>query len=368
LKIWHLVAPAPFGGLERVVYALALGQQNAGAGVSVVALLDDHGEEPSIIDELRKANVPVIPLVHPARSYIAQRRSLEALARELRPDVVHSHGYLPDVLNASMTSELPFARVTTVHGFTGGGWRNRLYEKLQRTSFRRFDTVIAVSKKLAGELAHQYPRKSQPLPNAWIPSSTIATQREARDRLRLTSDAFNVGWVGRLSHEKGADVLLDAVGQLRDLPIRVSFVGDGSERRALELRARKLDIDAIVSWHGKVPMAGRMLPAFDLLVISSRTEGTPITLFEAIEAGVPVVASAVGGIPDVVASSEAILVAPEDAGGLASAIRQVYDSRDDAKARARNAKARLRRDFNGDAWIKSHIAIYESAIQRRAGR
>ena len=104
--------------------------------------------------------------------------------------------------------------------------------------------------------------------------------------------------------------------------------------------------------------AARQFAAFDVFVLSSHTEGTPIVLFEAMAAGVPIVASRVGGVPDVVSSAEAVLVPPGDPVALAEAIRSIY--RDDAAARARaqRARGRLLADFTVPPWITRYDAIY----------
>src|SRR2546427_575165 len=171
-------------------------------------------------------------------------------------------------------------------------------------------------------------------------------------------------WAGRLSKEKGPDVLLDALVHLTDLPLSVSILGDGRESRSLAARARQLGVERHVRWHGIVPDAGRRFAAFDVFVLSSRTEGTPIVLFEAMAAGVPIVATRVGGVPDVVAPTEAALAAPDDPLALAAAIRTVYHDPAAALARAHRARERLRRDFTVPAWLDRYAEIYR--LLRRA--
>lgn len=369
MKVLHLVAPAPFGGLERVVYALSVGQKRKGYDVRVITLLETGATEPYIVGELRHADIPVIPVINPPRSYRTQRRSIRDVCRQFSPDVLHSHGYLPDVLAASLGATFHAARVTTVHGFTGGGWRNRLYEWIQRRSFARFDAVVAVSRKLARELASVASNRAiHTLPNAWTSVEELLPPESALATLQLSKDVFNIAWIGRISREKGADVLIDALPALHDLAIQVTFIGEGAERPKLERIARELEVEGSVSWRGEVPRAARLLPAFDLLVISSRTEGTPITLFEAMHAGVPIVATSVGGVPDVVSSNEAVLIQPEDPAALASAIRRVHDTPADARVRAVHARNRLESEFAAAPWIDSYGRIYEMAITARTSR
>jgi glycosyltransferase involved in cell wall biosynthesis len=175
---------------------------------------------------------------------------------------------------------------------------------------------------------------------------------------------FHVGWVGRLGREKGADVLLDALALAPDLPLVASIVGAGREEAALRAQAEALGVADRVRWHGLIGEAGPLFSAFDAFVLSSRTEGTPIALFEAMEAGVPVVATAVGGVPDVVSPAEALLVPPEDPARLAEALRAVRGDPAAAAARARAAATRLREVFGADPWLDRYEEIYRQ-VQRQ---
>jgi len=368
VRVFHLVAPAPFGGLERVVHSLAVGQKRRGYDVRVITVLGAGAPEPALNSELADSGIRVLPVVGHGRAYAAQRRAVLEFCTRLSPDVLHSHGYHPDVLAASLPSSIGAARVSTIHGFTGGGLRNRLYEWLLRRSLPRLDAVVAVSRKLADDLPETFRSRLYTLPNAWAPSSTLLSKQAARTSLGVSDARFNICWMGRISHEKGADVLLDALSRLDDLALQVTFIGDGSIRPALERKARELSLNGRVTWQGQVRQASRLLPAFDLLVISSRTEGTPMTLFEAIHAGVPVVATSVGGVPDVVSAAEAMLVPPENPVALADAIRKVYDDRAAAGARADSARTRLGRQFDFARWIESYEGVYTAAIRSKERR
>jgi glycosyltransferase involved in cell wall biosynthesis len=113
-----------------------------------------------------------------------------------------------------------------------------------------------------------------------------------------------------------------------------------------------------MQFHGAVADARRFLAAFDVIVISSRTEGSPMVLLEAMAAEVPIITTAVGGIPDMISEKEALLVPPDDPASLAEAMRQVHDFPGTAHARARLAHARLVRESSFDGWIDRYEAIY----------
>jgi glycosyltransferase involved in cell wall biosynthesis len=364
-KILHVLAPGEVGGLESVVRALASAQQASGHAVAVAAIVDREVPEHPWVTAARADGIQVCPCAVPPRAYHRERVEVARLCESLGPDVVHTHGYRPDVLAGGVARRLGHATVTTVHGFTGGGVRNRLYEWLQVRAFRRFDAVVAVSRPLRRQLAAAgVPNEVlQMISNAYRQSLPPADRPAARSVIGVPPEGYRIGWVGRLSQEKGADVLIDALALTRDLPIELSILGAGREAEALTARARAAGVGDRVRWHGTVPAAGRLFSAFDCFVLSSRTEGTPIVLFEAMAAGVPVIATAVGGVPDVVSSAEALLVAPSDPAALAGAIRAVHADAGAAAVRARAARRRLDTDFGVEEWLKRYDATYDAVTR-----
>ena len=368
LSVLHILAPGEVGGLESVVRLLALGHRQIGHHVHVAAVAPGEGAREGFLRVLSDGGVQVTVLDVRGRAYIRERTLVAALCRQLEPDVVHTHGYRCDIVASSAARARRIPTVTTVHGFTGGDIKNRLYEQLQQRIFRRFSAVVAVSRPLARHLSeHGVPRERlHLLPNAYAATAPLADRETARARLGIEADGVRVGWVGRLSHEKGADVLVDAVAHL-DAPrdVQVSVLGDGPEQDALRARATDAGIADRITWHGVIPGAGQLLAAFDALVLSSRTEGTPIVVLEAMAASVPIVATHVGGIPDILSPTEAVLVPPEDPAALAAAIRAVLTDPVGAAERARAARCRLAAEFGVARWLARYEEIYRM-VHRRA--
>ena len=362
IGVLHIAAPCEAGGLERVVHALATAQRRAGHRVSVVAVLPNGREDHPFLPPLIAAGVEVVPVRLRPRAYLRERAAVIEICRRIRPDVVHTHGYRADVIDASAARRLGVPTVTTVHGFAGGDLKNRFYEWLQRWAFRRFDAVVAVSRPLAADLARAgVPvQRLHVVPNAWPEGDPPLPRDRARRMLAVPEGRFHVGWVGRLSPEKGPDVLLAALESLSDLPLAVSVLGDGRSRAPLEALAARRGLAQRVRWLGNRPGAGRLFSAFDVFVLSSRAEGTPMAMLEAMAAGAPIVATAVGGIPDVVSSREAVLIAPEDPAALAAAIRGVYADSKAAAARARRARQRLANEFALAPWLATYERIYRN--------
>lgn len=349
--------------MEEVVIRLASGQRARGHDVTTALILAPGDSRPPLEGPLDDAGVRVVSLRIPARAYGREIREVRSVLGRLGVEVLHTHGYRPDVLHPRAAAPLGIPRVTTLHGFTGGDWRNRFYEALQVRSARSADGVVAVSRAMRDRLLGQSvpADRIHLIPNAWSSRVAIESRDRARQELKVSAESFLVGWVGRLSREKGPDILLDALADMRDPGVEVAFVGDGPLRKEVEDGA-KLNRGIKIRCHGMIPDAGRLFSAFDLFVLSSRTEGTPIALFEAMEASIPIVASAVGGVPDVVSTDEAMLVPPEDPKALGSAIRLVRSDAAAAAERARRARLRLLRDFAVSPWLDRYDALYSSVL------
>lgn len=357
------------------MHALAVGQAQRGHDVTVLVFAYDAAEPP-FAGELAQAGVPCRVVRVSARGYLEERRASTAVIRELAPEVVHTHGMRVDVVTGPVPRSLGIPSVSTVHGRTGGNFKMRLYELAQYTSLSQRDAVIAVSRPLVRLLGRHGVRSERIhlIPNAWSPLPPGFSRRDSRVALGidgLAADVAIVGFVGRLGREKGADVLIDAIAALRDPRVHAVIIGDGDQRAALEQLAARRGVTGRVHFRGTIPGAGRLLSAVDLFVLSSRTEGTPIALFEAIGAGVPVVATRVGGVPDVVTEREASLVPSEQPAALAAAIGNALADRDGTARRAAAATERLTANFALQPWLDRHDALYRAlcrGVRRSRGQ
>lgn len=360
LHILQVTAPAPHGGAESVVLGLAEGLRERGHRVTVSAAVDRAGEHP-FLSTLAAREVPT--LIHRA-GYGREILDLRAFIRREQVDALHSHGYRSDVLTLLARSGRPV--MATVHGFTGGDAKGRLYEQVQLRALRFFDVVVPVSAPLQVLLVRHgvRPERLHLIPNAYAPMTAPQSRDDARRHLGLSSTAPVIGWVGRFSREKGADVALDALARLPD-PWTAVMIGAGPELAALQTRSAALGLVERVRWTGPIPHAAALFPAFDLFLLSSRTEGTPIVLLEAMAARVPIVATAVGGVPDLMGGDGgAVLAPPEDPVALAAGIRQVLDDPARAAVRAETAWDRLQRVYDRTPWVAQYEAVYASLVGR----
>jgi len=360
--VTHVVAPAATGGLETVVASLAAGRAARSLPVRVIALLGPDARcEP--FAKLGEAGVELEEVRLPPRSYLREietvRRSLERAA-----GVVHTHGFHGNLIGWRAAQSLRRPVMATVHGYTGGGLKGRGYDWLDRRILRRFDAVVAVSSPL-----------QQLLTAAGVPAARVTVIRNARpgegkalsraaarQALGLPAEGLIVAWVGRLSEEKAPDQFVEAVAQLPDA-WSASILGSGPMAEALQRSTveRKLRI----TWHGAVPAAGTLLRAFDVVALTSRTEGTPMIVLEAMAAGVPVVSTRVGGVPDLLGDEEGYLVPPGRPADIAAAIDRVRLDPAAAATTAARASSKLEQQFDYGRWLDQYERLYHRLLTDR---
>lgn len=366
LSVLHVVAPTRFGGLESVVRLLAAGQLRRGLSVRVAAVLSDLDDSPHpFVQALGDEGIPTNTFRLSHRDYRGERDAVRSLCRQHRPDVVHTHGFRSDVVDGPVARAEGIAIVSTCHGFIDSHRRGRFYQWLQRRALRRFDAAIAVSASVEARLraANIPAAKIHLVPNCFSQQGGTLTREVARQKLHLPDEPA-IGWVGRLSSEKGADVALEAFARLKHPGARLVIIGEGREEEALRLRAVQLGVSERVHWCGPIPRAGEHFRAFDVFLLSSRSEGTPIALFEAMAADVPIVATRVGGVPDVVDASSAQLVDSEDTTAMATALAQVLAYPELARIRAARARKRLVDSFDEEQWLARYESIYRAVARR----
>lgn len=361
-RVAHITAPARYGGLEKVVASLARETAGLGHRVILVMVLEPQDAVPEWALALEADGVALEPVFVSTRAYRRERHEVRAILQRHAATVVHTHGFRSDIVHAGTARSLGIPVVSTAHGFAATDLRSRLYEWLQVRRWHRFDAVIAVSEVLRQRLLQERLASNRVvyIRNALSrPAGATLSREEARMRLGLPAAGDVVGWVGRLSQEKDPEHALHAFAAL-SRSAHLCFVGDGPLRHAVEEAIRARGLQARVHLVGAVPNAAELLTAFDVLLLSSRTEGTPMVVLEAATQGIPIVATAVGGVPDLVGTDGAALVPAGDVPALATSLQQVLADRSQAASRAQRLQGRLLVEADGAEWARRHLSLYES--------
>jgi glycosyltransferase involved in cell wall biosynthesis len=270
------------------------------------------------------------PLISvPDRGAWDWRVATEALAvcKRERVTVWHGHDYKTNALGLLLKRFWPMRLVTTVHGWVRHTTRTPLYYRIDQMCLPRYERVICVSDDLLEAcLAAGVPARNCVLLENGIDGTEYArrqTVAEAKARLGLPADGLVLGAVGRLSAEKGFDVLVRAVHALRarGVDVRLVLVGEGDERAALERLVRELHLGDRVRLAGWQADVRPYFEAMDAFALPSLREGLPNVVLEAMALDVPVVSTRVNGVPRLVQDGRnGFLVAPGDLAGLTTAL------------------------------------------------
>jgi len=284
-----------------------------------------------------------------------------------RPDVVHGYLFGPNLF-AALAGRLCGVRAVVVAKRNVDAFETPRQVALQRVAHRLATHVTAVSETVAGTVeALGVPRARITV----IPNGVDAARFDgpAADRAELAADgAPLIGSVGCLEARKDYGTLLEALADLarRGVAFQAALVGDGRERAALEARARALGVAERVRFLGERRDVERLLPAMDVFVLSSREEGIPNALLEAMAAGRPSVATAVGGTPEVLRDGETgWLVPPGAPAALAAALADALARPDEARRRGAAARRWARERLSVDAMARRHEAFYAAAAGGR---
>jgi glycosyltransferase involved in cell wall biosynthesis len=342
-----------------------------GAGVETTLATFTRGAPTNLfIETARQSEIP-LETIHERGAYDpAILPALKNLVDRVRPDIIQTHAVKSHFLarRAKLFRHAPW--VAFHHGYTWTSPKARLYNQLDRWSLRAARQVLAVSIPFREELAAKgvSREKIEIVHNAIPPdwgSSARANSIALREQLGVTPDRKVILIVGRLSLEKDHLTLLEAVHRLDpSLSPHMVIVGEGPERRRIEERIRGLNLSGVVTLTGQQNSAEPYYGIADVAVLSSRSEGSPNALLEAMAAGVPIVATRVGGIPEMVADNEsALLVAPADASAMTAAISRLLQDSALAQGLVDRSRELIRLHHAPEARMRKLIGIYRTVLK-----
>ncbi|MBX2852327.1 MAG: glycosyltransferase [Phycisphaeraceae bacterium] len=295
-------------------------------------------------------------------------RLLRDLCKRLRVDVWHAHDYKTDLLGRLICRSCPMKLVTTMHGFTGETWRTRLYARLSHRALRRYDRVLAVSPQLMRYAAEHgvHPDRLRHIPNGIDMSEYKRTlpREQAKYALGLAKDEHAIGVLARFSIEKGVDraVRMFAKVHHQRPNTRLHLIGDGPQRGELERLVDRLGLTYQVRWWGWHKDARPILEAMDTLVLPSRTEGLPNTVLEAMAIGLPVAATRVGAVPDVLADGACGVLLADEESAWAEQLLPVIDLPLVRERQLCAAWMRVNEQYNFTKRMRRVEAIYDELM------
>lgn len=290
---------------------------------------------------------------------------------ELRPDIIETHNnkshLLVKVMPRLRANRLWFAYH---HGYIYPDLKQRIYNHVDGFTLRGADRVLTVCEAFRPTLQGLgvAEERIRILHNSAVPLRPVfdAESRALRERLRIGTTDSVILSIGRLSREKGHRELCRALGNLRSSHAgwKLILVGEGPERKSLQELAGSLGIEERVIFAGYHPQVAAFYAIADVVVLPSLSEGSSNVLLEAMMAGLPIVATRVGGNPEIVIDeATGLLVSPGDPGALANALDRLLNDRSLAVRLGEAARSRVSAEFSPERYRERLLSFYEQALQ-----
>jgi glycosyltransferase involved in cell wall biosynthesis len=366
MKILYIVTQADLGGAQRSVLLLAAHfNGEIASGI----------EKSELFNEAQKKNIPTHKIkflkrgIRPISDFLAFWE-IYLLIKKLRPDIVHLNSSKAGFLG-SLAGKLAGAKVIfTARGFVFNEPRNRLFKlffiTLEKIASIFRDQIITVSKfDEASALKFKLinPQKVTTIHNA-IPSIEFLDRKTARLNLGINEDKFIVGTIANFYSTKGLDVLIDTVAKLSPEilnKIQIVLIGSGPQEKKLKLLTTTYNLEPFFIFAGQIPNASSYLKALDIFVLPSRKEGFPLVLLEAMQAGLPIIATDVGGNKE--ALGDAGVIVPSGNGEiLAEALENLINNPDHRNRLAEKARERSK-IFTLEKLFSETENIYKKILQ-----
>jgi glycosyltransferase involved in cell wall biosynthesis len=385
--VLRAIARLNMGGPTLHVSYLSAGLRERGYETILVAGTVGQGEQSmAYVAEQQGVQVVTIPHLHrdisPVRDLLATWR-LARMMRVERPTILHTHTAKAGAVGRAAAllagRSRPPIIVHTFHGHVLRGYFGRFwtgfFRQLEKLLARITDALVAVSPEVRDELVALgvAPESKFRVIRLGIELDTrVSSDRKARAETRrvmgIPDERFVVGWIGRMTAVKRTDVVLNAFRALRDEGVDavLCMVGDGPDRVAVEELAGELGIVRHCLFPGYQEEVGPFFAAFDVFVLPSGNEGTPVTAIEALASGCPVVATSVGGVPDVVDDGvDGFLVEPGTVDGLASRLGELAR---DTELRTRMGAAgreRMQTRYSVDRLVDDMDRLYRELLDQK---
>ncbi|MFH0908167.1 MAG: glycosyltransferase [bacterium] len=341
-------------GAERATLDLATGMAEHGVDVRILLIRESRlGLASSPVDAaFRERGLSVIAVETGARFSIGLVRRIRRILSQQDVGVLHTVGYKADVHGLLARRRIP--QVSTVHGWLfRSDLKERFYGWLNVCALKRCARVVVLSRYYE-ELLRQ-----QGVMTIRIPSGLDAS---GFPDVSSHHGTFTVGMMGRFSEEKNHPMLLSAAKRLIESGVTIDMLlaGDGPLRGSVEAEIARLDLRHVVKVKGYVPRED-FLGSIDVLALCSRIENLPYSVMEAMACGLPVIATNVGGLPDLVEDGvTGHLVASDDDVALAARIASVAKLPDVSAAMGQASRAKVKREFALERMIASHMDLYRA--------
>jgi len=374
IRVAYVLTPITFGGAEKVSLNFLSNVDLKQIDLHLIALVRPWEKLPMLLEEVERLEISYSTLpvaIRPGNDPLRVWRVIWALYRIFRQqrfDLLHTHGYFADICALPIARLFKIPALSTCHGFIDADRKLQLYNRMDLWALRLCSRVIAVSDELRNGLEKHgiAENKIKVITNA-VPVPPLAAQNDSdpccfRQQHGISQEEFVFVYIGRLSEEKGLPYLLEAFAELIRPAVRARLVliGDGPQRKMLEQRVVELSLEQQVSLTGFQKQISPWLAIADCFVLPSLTEGTPMALLEAMAAGAPIVATGVGGVPDVITNGvNGLLVPCADVDALQNSMSSLMVNPELREKYSREARKTVESRYSVQPWCQKILQIYQ---------
>lgn len=367
--VMHLINSGGFYGAERAVLELCKASLGGAFPALLVNFFDLRKPHLELHERAEKEGASTRLILCSRRLDFHALKELRHLITLENVEILHCHGFKADFYGLLAGKSLKIPLVATNHLWTGASRIIRWYERLDGLFLRFFDHVVAVSEPIRAALtkAGVAPRRITIIHYGLSNdrSSSPASAEMLRKKFRLALNDKVIGVIARLSPEKGHHHLLRAariVGE-KDSKARFLLVGDGPLRPVLERDVNALSLGGSVIFAGFQPDMQSIYSLLDIVVLASLREGLPLTILEALAAGLPVIATPVGDVPEVVQDGvTGLLVEPGDEVGLAEAILDLLRDPERRTEMGRQGQKLIAERFSAQRMGQQYAEVYAKVL------
>ncbi|MET0675522.1 MAG: glycosyltransferase [Bradyrhizobium sp.] len=369
LRILHATR-APVGGIIRHILDIANGQADRGHQVGIIADSLTGGERADAalaeIAPRMQLGVHRTPIRRePLPGDVIVWMRFQRMIAELKPDVLHGHGAKAGTFMRLGTARRDRIRVYTPHGgslhYPLSTLKGSVYARIERALMNKTDLFLFES-----AFARDTYQRTIGSPHGLVRTVFNGVTKGEFEPVIKADDATDVAYVGEFRRIKGADLLVDAVAQLRagGRPVTLTLGGDGEESASIRAQVERLGLGEAVRFIGHVK-ARFGFSKGSLLVVPSRGDSMPYVVIEAGAAGIPMIGANVGGIPEIFGPYRDALFAPSNPSAMADAIAAALDNPAAASERAKLLRERVAKHFSQDAMVEGVLAGYREAFAGR---
>ena len=376
MHVAHIIKVTRISGAERHLLVLLKGLREQGIDAHLIILTQPNSPMNNMIAEAEQHGIPIHNVTIYRHYDLTVVWRIRKILRDIQPDIVHTHLIHAD-LYGWLGAKIAWAKTIISSRHNDDNFRyHRLIRLVSRVMWWLTDGGIAISgaiKKFVVDVEGARDDKIDVvhygMDYRWTPDEDIwSAYKSLRDELGLPRDTVILGMVNRLVEQKGIPYALQAFQVIiTEFPqVHLVIAGDGDGAETLKKQADKLGISSNVHWLGWRNDAQALMGAFDVFLLPSLWEGFGLVLLEAMARRIPIVASSVSAIPEVVAHGEnGLLIPPRDVDGLVNAIRLLLNDRPLRKYMGLLGDERLEQVFHVQQMVNATIAVYDKRCKDR---